>query len=707
MSIPTLSYSEWLINITPPEYRYKVSKIGKKEYEQCIMTDSEKEKYVDFWRFHNSICKTGCIMGGEHISGWLYWHLNYVKLPIDNKDSMGDRPATSPYFRDNEYIINEYSLEAISQKNVGLMICGTRRFAKSAYIASEYSHGTFLYPNSQNSAVFGNENDMKNVKEYYDMIHDCRPSCFKDIKIIGDILTRTGTFKLCYQLQSNSEVENISTGDVTNLGMGQRSSTKEALAGGTQFKVIYDEVGKYSWLERFKAQKPGLLMDEGYRYPPIFVATGGDIESSEDLEKVMLNAENEGMLVVDFERVRKKTSFFHYVQKSDAKCGLFVPGAMSMIAGKKIEMPFSSYLDKTKKTKKELEELEGFNIHATDWDNAQKNIDEIIANEYKSSETAGNKAKMYYPDQPETSFLFKDNNPYDTEIAKIKKSAILENPDSYKCVEFYRDSSGVVKYRESNKLPYLEFPFKGGYYDAPCLMFEDRAYASPSMFSYVAGWDGYKIDEETSSSSMMTLCIICMIGHVEQIVCSISTRPNNVNNAYEQCKLAIEYYNSFTLCEREDMTGFKNHMRLGVDLTHLLSRQIKLDKTNRSLKYQDLNAPFGQPANVSSSKNHLRSLSLAYCEKDFEEINIDGSHVGHVKGIGVIPDPMLLEEFIRFTPKLNTDRIEAFRHALLLAECIRMEGISPNNYTPSNGYDIKPKKYKRKRVSAVKRKRRT
>ena len=292
---------------------------------------------------------------------------------------------------------------------------------------------------------------------------------------------------------------------------------------------------------------------------------------------------------------------------------------------------------------------------------------------------------MYYPDQPETSFLYKDENPFNLELARVKKSTILANKDWGNPVEFYREG-GVVKWKKSDKPIYMDFPYKGGYHDAPFVMYVDRAYLSPTMFSYVAGWDGYKIDEMTNSSSMMTLYIVCMIGHVEQIVGSIATRPRDIFDAYEQCKLALEYYNAFCLCEREDMAGFKKHMKTFPSADHLLSREIKLDKTNRSLKYQDQFANYGQPANISQSKNYLRGLSKEHAEKNFEEVNVDGQHLGYVKGISTIPDPMLLEEYIKYKPGLNTDRKEAFQHALLLAECVRMENIMPQNDTYDNGY---------------------
>lgn len=95
----------------------------------------EQEKEVlQFWNEEYNKIKFGITLGGYFIHPWLYFHLNYFRTPIPQKD--GSEPTVQPDLRDNEWFFAENLKNCINEENenyykLAMLVYGTRRFAKA------------------------------------------------------------------------------------------------------------------------------------------------------------------------------------------------------------------------------------------------------------------------------------------------------------------------------------------------------------------------------------------------------------------------------------------------------------------------------------------------------------------------------------------------------------------------------------------------
>lgn len=94
----------------------------------------------------------------------------------------------------------------------------------------------------------------------------------------------------------------------------------------------------------------------------------------------------------------------------------------------------------------------------------------------------------------------------------------------------------------------------------------------------------------------------------------------------------------------------------------------------------------------------LFNTVIQYCWEDVVVgYDDDGNEITQ-KGIYRIPDIELLDEIIAFGPGVNTDRIIAFGHALLLAKYYDDMGYMPESTTQKENQ----KKRERKKIEQVK-----
>ena len=113
MEIQKIDYKNWFLN-------------------QKRIPDKKSSEYKSFFEFHKDLCLNGCMMEGEFINPFLYWHLNIWHTEVDIIDERGkiNQKYANPYFRDNEWIITN-EIERAHNEHKGLIILGIRRLAKA------------------------------------------------------------------------------------------------------------------------------------------------------------------------------------------------------------------------------------------------------------------------------------------------------------------------------------------------------------------------------------------------------------------------------------------------------------------------------------------------------------------------------------------------------------------------------------------------
>lgn len=435
---------------------------------------------------------------------------------------------------------------------------------------------------------------------------------------------------------------------------------------------------KYGWEKQHSALLPAIATVYGKRCTEVFCGTGGNIDFSKDAEKAFLTAEEVGFFHFDLNEFKENinTKYFPYTQVSNLEVGLFVPAQMSLEGGEKKKIPLSDYILRDY-TEQDLKDLEGFMIEITDWEQATKNIEDYIKEQTKTSDSAGKKAQMYYPFQPEDCFLYSGNNPFPVEEAKLTLQRIKDTGATGENVLFTQDKDGTIHIEPSSKKVIESYPFEGGTHDAPVIIYERPIHDDPTKIRkgvYVAGFDGYKIADSKTTDSVGSFYIykrMCGLdGLQNQIVLSFATRPSMDSNLYRQVMLAVLKYNADLLPERD--TNLYNFLA-NYQMQHLI-----VNCQTVVFKYapnSNANTTYGLPATPQNKEHYLKMIQN-YCNETIEIGRDDYDNPITIKGVERITDPMLLEEIIAYGKVKNADRLAAFGHTLVWVNELHTRGVN-------------------------------
>ena len=688
-NIPKIKFSDFLINQKEPKRNAR--------------------NYKSFWLQHINYCKSGVEVGGVYISPWLYWHINFFKVKVDDYDEYGNaiRPIRNPSLRDNEWYI-DWGLSESKRQGKPLMMFGSRRIAKSVIEASRVCYQAFIFQNSGSVVIGADSKDIANLIEYIDDFIANRPDCFSDLFKFGDWRT-SASVEIAFSKKETTkknpitgikgmvnpltaELVDISNSDkvvfsriaIRNLEHGKKVTKDQLLAGITPTEVIADEIGKFSYSSAMSALKPALVASDGtYRALPILAGTGGNVELSVDAERDFTNTDKSGYTTCDVEDYKKivKPIYFQYTQESDRSVGLFPPGQMCNAGGEKISIPLSEYLNKDF-TPEQLEALEGLNIYVTDWENAAENVKKEIEIEEFRGDGDGKKARMFYPSQPEDCFLSTNVNILPLQEGK-KTLEYLKAANKYgELVELSTALDGNVVVHESKLDLVLDYPFKGGFHNAPIAIYERPIFKDPRQIkkgTYIAGFDGVKIDESKTTDSVNIMYIfkrqVGISGFQYQIVASYAARTTIDTHYYRQAMLLLKMYNAECLPEAD--APFVKYLQTQ-KAHHLLAnaRGTNLRINEKS----NANTNYGLPATPKNKQHALKKVKdYCWAEHETGEYDENGTPI-KVLGIEKIPDPMLLEEMMVFGNRKNYDRIMAFGHVLIWDEELALHDIKGSEY---------------------------
>ena len=635
---------------------------------------------IQFWTEELNKIKHGVNINGYFMHPWLYFHLNFFRTPIPQID--GSEPNIQPDLRDNEWFFAENLVRCINKENPNfyskaLLMYGTRRFGKSVILASLAHWRTITKFNSFGSVIGGNSSDINALtsKIKTSMTYIDKPLQIDILKQEWDNGETTFGIK---EDASNPII--FSTLIVQNLESGAKSKTQKT-AGLAPSVSIYDEIGKYAFLKPYLAALPSFKTPYGFKCITVLAGTGGEADLSKDAIDVLSNPESYDLLPMDWDLLENKIDP-EFITWKRRKFATFFPGQMAYEDGFiKQQQAFSRFLDI-----EDSDELDKIIIHTTNWEKNSKLLKSVVEEAKKIGGSKGQlleqQKRVQYPLDPEDCFMSSEENPFPALEAKRHRDFLLESGDTGKRVTLMQDSTGKIFYELNNK-ELAEYPYPGGFIDAPIVLYEELPGEKPVDYLYVAGFDDYK-QEESGTDSVGSFHIykvnIGMDKWCGRIVASISSRPDPHNKLYRQIFLLMQAFNAKVFMENADM-GFKEYLdrKRATDLWLVESMDFKSDMTQRSQGKRRYGwAP--TPENIK----FLFGLLKNYARQEFVIQDEDGNEKT-ILGVQMINDIGLLDEMISFKKDNNVDRMTSFM------SCLGYEFYLFNNYMLPSTRNRKPK----------------
>lgn len=546
----------------------------------------------------------------------------------------------------------------------------------------------------------------RNATMTYNLTHNVIGSSKEDLMSLGEYLefgldnihpylriNRTGNDWFKEVIMGTKTVNNIRDVHarirITNIDSGKAGASLKT-ASGTPYTSIYDEVGKFPFLAAYLQGRPAHMMHGRMRGMMICSGTGGNVEKSQDAQKVMNNPAEYGFIVMNYDLLNKRCLKPTW---RISQSGCFVPAQMSHAYDKETTT-LDKYLGIEKATG-----LKKIDIQVSKFDDNTKKIKSRLDELVKKDRALYVQERMAFPLSIDDCFLNTNVNRFPVEDALKHKSRLLEEGRPGKTVDIYQIDGMKMGYNFSDK-QLADYPFQGGNIDAPVVIYEDPPEEGGVFdYTYVSSLDPYKSDK-ADTDSVGSFYVLKRYVKINDpfaycIVASYASRPPSSDDFCRNCEILQETYGAKCLMENADRMYEFYLTRRNKQLMLLEDGERLAGKIIRAGARQ--NNKLGLAPTVPNQRMLFNTV-IQYCWEDVVVgYDDDGNEITQ-KGIYRIPDIELLDEIIAFGPGTNTDRIISFGHALLLAKYYDDMGYMPESTTQKENQ----KKRERKKMEQVK-----
>lgn len=334
----------------------------------------------------------------------------------------------------------------------------------------------------------------RNATMTYNLTHNVIGSSKEDLMSLGEYLefgldnihpylriNRTGNDWFKEVIMGTKTVNNIRDVHarirITNIDSGKAGASLKT-ASGTPYTSIYDEVGKFPFLAAYLQGRPAHMMHGRMRGMMICSGTGGNVEKSQDAQKVMNNPAEYGFIVMNYDLLNKRCLKPTW---RISQSGCFVPAQMSHAYDKETTT-LDKYLGIEKATG-----LKKIDIQVSKFDDNTKKIKSRLDELVKKDRALYVQERMAFPLSIDDCFLNTNVNRFPVEDALKHKSRLLEEGRPGKTVDIYQTDGMKMGYHFSDK-QLADYPFQGGNIDAPIVIYENPPEDGGIFdFTYVSG----------------------------------------------------------------------------------------------------------------------------------------------------------------------------------------------------------------------------
>ncbi len=604
----------------------------------CIAPFKSKD-FINYWEDQKTKCRLGVLIKSKDKTWYLsrdyYMWLNF--LPIFDKEQ---QKFDFAQIRDAQYHMALYEILAeLFYKHVAIL--------KKRQIASSYFHagklinqlwfeaGVTLKMGASLKDYINEKGTWKFLSEYAAFLNEhtawYRPmSPDKVMMWQQKIEIRKGDRKAEVGLKG------------TIQGMSFEKDPTNGVGGPVKF-FFHEEAGIAPKMNTtFGYIKPALK--SGMITTGLFIAAGsvGDLDQCEPLKKMILDPEANEIYAVETNLIDDEGTI--------GMSGLFIPEQWSMppyiddYGNSLVEqslVALDEYFEKIKKT--------------MDPEDYQLEISQ-------------------HPRNIAEAFRHRKVSKFPSHLVTAQIRRIEDKEYGYEYLDIFRDETGKVKVKDSNKLPIREFPMTKKTEDKTgVLVVWERPQGSPGFGQYYASIDPVAEGKTTTSDSLCSIYVMKAPVEVtkvtgvdtetyieeDKIVAAWCGRFDDIKQTHERLEMIIEWYNAWTVVEN-NISHFINYMISKKKQRYLVQKdQIMFLKdlgANKSV-FQD----YGWRNTGVLFKHHLLSYVIEYTKEELDTVTKeDGTIVKTKYGIERIPDIMLLKEMHAYVDGLNVDRLVAF-----------------------------------------------
>lgn len=612
-------------------------------YTKFKPSNDKNSPYYKFWQEEKKRSLEGYHVGGDWITGYHYWYLNYCPIwqvvltpEEEEKRKRGERVAGKkilefPAVWDYDYYYFHYLEEAEKLGKHGSVLKSRRR-GYSYKGAGMVTRNFFLIPGSKSFVMAGEEGFLTGKDSILDKAWDMKEFINK----------HTGFMK--HSQKHNTKMHMKASKIVKEPGKPDREEGYMSEIIGITLKNNPDSARGISGKL--------ILWEEAGEFPNLRKGWGIAQES----------VEQDGVaygLMVAFGTGGSKMTAFQTLNdlfnKPDAYNIHSIPNIWSKKAGK----GKSGFFAPSYSNAQGFMDRDGNSLLAEAYNSEEATIEAMEMAGADSATILQKRAER--PKHPEEALLRKDSNEFPVQRLKDRLSDIEGDEivrgarwvgrmrvDKDGKPEFVYDAKCVP----IDKYPHTSDEKRAGavvIYEHPIL----DSSGAPRRFMYIGGIDPY--DQDNSTTTSLGSCYI-MDRTTRFIVASYVGRPSTAKEYDEQVRLLLLYYGAIANFEN-NLIGIKKNFESANSL-YLLARDLQaFRKVTRTTK---LDREYGTPGTTGVNK-YCRELIKAWL---LEKVSADSEKTY----VDTIEDVALLQELIDWNSDDNFDRVSAMGMLLIYAE---------------------------------------
>lgn len=342
-----------------------------------------------------------------------------------------------------------------------------------------------------------------------------------------------------------------------------------------------------------------------------------------------------------------------------------------------------------------ITEVDGEVIRCYDED-GNSNIE--LAKEYLLKEEAEQRKKgeekyrlwkSQHPWNLQDAFAIREENPFPVEVIKEHQTFLIQ---TYKPITVeIKKEEGKLRHNFIEGFPVKTLKVDPHKDNRGCIEVYEMPITNPPWGLYYAGIDPIAAKNTSTSKSLQSVTIYKAIHYVEEKlvmdypVAQYTGRHPKWEDTYRTSLELMQWYNTRTCVENNISDFIEWCIKQGE--SKWLMRRKEVTMVNEFVPTSSIRDEIGIRMEGELKKKALRFLETYVDEIIGTEFDEEGnSH--YIYGVTRFKDPMLLEEMLKFNPRLNTDRIISVCLALMAARSNTNRNIivnaKPHNHTPKS-----------------------